>query len=266
MQALQKFLFVLAVALMASGCRTLPLTPSLPVRNSLVRDQLVIYSDFDLPRDHRLLDELAAQRDLVGEKLDLPLTSEPIAVYLFNEPESYYGFIQQHYPDFPDRRAFFVETDTRLAVYAQWGERVAEDLRHEVAHGYLHAAVQGLPLWLDEGLAEYFEVPRVDHGLNRPHVDLLVEKLNTGEWQPDLQRLERIAASAELTQLDYAESWAWVHWLLESDPAHRAVLTGHVRALRAGGGSDASEPLSAAVARLHYQPAETLTEYIRTLQ
>ena len=53
------------------------------------------------------------------------------------------------------RRAFFVETDTQLSVYAQWGDRVAEDLRHEVTHGYLHAVVPNVPLWIDEGLAEF---------------------------------------------------------------------------------------------------------------
>jgi hypothetical protein len=70
-----------------------------------------------------------------------------------------------HHPNLPRRRAFFVETDTRLSVYAYWGDRVAEDLRHEVVHGYLHAVVPHLPLWLDEGLAEYFEVPRGLSGL-----------------------------------------------------------------------------------------------------
>ena len=38
-------------------------------------------------------------------------------------------------PGFPERRAIFVETDVELSVYAHWGEAIAEDLRHEVAHG-----------------------------------------------------------------------------------------------------------------------------------
>ena len=135
----------------------------------LVCDQLVIYSDFMLPRDHRLVQELTAQRGDVAERLKLAPTDEPIHIYLFRSPESFKDFIQRHHPEFPLRRAFFVETDIRLAVYAHWGDRVAEDLRHEVAHGYLHAAVSGLPLWLDEGLAEYFEVPRGYHGLHQQH-------------------------------------------------------------------------------------------------
>ena len=66
----------------------------------------------------------------------------------------------RHFPGTPSRRAFFVESPTHLSVYAQWGDRVQEDLRHEVVHGYLHAVLRDIPLCLDEGIAEYFEVPR----------------------------------------------------------------------------------------------------------
>ena len=41
-----------------------------------------------------------------------------------------------------------------------------------MAHGYLHSAFPSIPLWLDEGLAEYFETPRGDAGLNGRHVAL----------------------------------------------------------------------------------------------
>ena len=46
----------------------------------------------------------------------------------------------------------------------------ADDLRHEMTHAYLHAVVPNVPLWLDEGLAKYFELPRQQHGLNQPYV------------------------------------------------------------------------------------------------
>jgi len=263
LRAAEKIAVVFTFALLTVGCHTVPKAPSLPVRHSLVRNQLVIYSDFTLSANHRLLGELAAQRQHLAAKLELPLTDEPIDVYLFNEPESYHGFMAQHYPEFPQRRAFFVESDTRLAVYAHWGDHVAEDLRHEVAHGYLHAAVSHLPLWLDEGLAEYFEVPRGQQGFNRPHVELLVTKMENERWRPDLKRLERIASSGELTQSDYAEAWAWVHWLLETGPAHQQVLVETIRHLRDGA---AERPISIAIAQLHVEPGETLAEHIRSLQ
>ena len=170
-------LCALALLSLTAGCVAWPRPAHLPARESLVRDQLVVHTDFDLPRHHRLLDELAAQRGDLTTRLNLPVSDEPIHVYLFETPKRYQAFIAKHHPDFPERRAFFIENDARLAVYAQWGERIAEDLRHEVAHGYLHASVPHLPLWLDEGIAEYFEVPRGQRGLNKPHVGLLLSQL-----------------------------------------------------------------------------------------
>ncbi len=251
----------LALLLVATGCRSV--TTGLPVQHSIVRDQLVIYSDFPIAAHHRLLDELAARRADLSSELKLPLSDEPIHVYLFRSKDDYRRFIEEHYPEFPDRRAFFVETDTRLAVYAHWGDRVAEDLRHEVAHGYLHATVPRLPLWLDEGLAEYYEVARSQHGRNAAHVEHLATKIKQDRWQPDLARLEALDSAAEMDQLHYAEAWAWVHFLLTTDEAHRKVLHHYLRSLREKG---ASRPFSEVLGDLHLEPNRTLADYIGSLE
>lgn len=201
----------------------------------LTRQQLEIYSNFELPREHRLFTELEARRKDVHETLGVPVSEEPIYVYLFSSADSYADFLQQRFPDFPHRRAFFVETDTKLEVFAYWGDRVAEDLRHEVAHGYLHAVVPGLPLWLDEGLAEYFEVPRTADGRHELHIRKLNEALDRGDWKPDLARLEQLQHPDQMAQQDYAESWAWVHWLLESSAENRAILRQYLARLRVTG-------------------------------
>ena len=189
-----------------------------------VSDQLVLHTDFDLPAEHRMVTELVVEREQIGARLGLPPGQEPIHVYLFAEEESYRECVSQRFPNFPQRRAIFVETDAQLSVYAHWGDHVAEDLRHETAHGYLHAAAPNLPLWLDEGLAEYFEVGRGKQGLNRPHVELLKAQRDAGCWKPDLARLETLASAEGMTQLDYAEAWLWVHWLLDAEDAPSEVL------------------------------------------
>jgi len=235
---------------------------TIPTKHKLVRDQLVVHSDFALPEQHRLVDQLAAQRRVLSEKLGLEPTDEPIHVFLFDSDVAYYDFIGKRFPDFPARRALFVETDTQLTVYAHWGDHVAEDLRHEVAHGYLHASVSNLPLWLDEGLAEYFEVQREQQGLNRPHVELLTELLQSSTWQPDLVRLEQLRSAGEMTQQDYAESWAWVHFLLETSDERRQILTQYLAELRENG---SAETLSHRLAK-HLTRAElTLVEHVENL-
>ncbi|MDX1964461.1 MAG: DUF1570 domain-containing protein [Pirellulales bacterium] len=190
-----------------------PVTPGLP-QHQILLDQLVVHTAEPLAADHRLLVELKDLGRDMNLRLGLAATSEPIHVHLFQHESAYQDFLRAYFPGFPYRRAFFLETDTRLAVYAYWGDRVAEDLRHEVAHGYLHAAVPNLPLWLDEGLAEYFEVARNQSGVNAPHVRELREALVTGRWKPDLVRMEQLTSASELSQRDYAEAWLWVHWML----------------------------------------------------
>lgn len=246
-----------------AGCaRFSDLPPTLPDQTAIVRDQLVVSSTFALPKKHRLVEELAAQRYDLSVKLALPTSDEPIHVYLFDNADKFAAFMRQRFPSFPQRRAFFVETDTQLTVYAHWGDRVAEDLRHEVAHGYLHAVVPNLPLWLDEGLAEYFEVPRGRRGFNRPHVEALSQQLAAGGWRPDMRRLESLLSAAGMTQLDYAESWAWVHLLLEGQPQATPVLKDYLNVLRRDG---AAEPLSARLARQLPNHAEAFANHVYQL-
>jgi len=234
----------------------------LPNRYAVVSDQLQVHSDFPLPQHHRLLDDLRALRGTVQGTLDLPNSDEPVHVYLFENDDRFQAFLKQNYPEFPARRAFFVKTDTLLAVYAHWGDRVAEDLRHEVAHGYLHATLPDIPLWLDEGLAEYFEVPRGNAGVNRPHVELLVAQAKTAAWQPNLPRLEHLTSAAEMTQTDYAESWAWVHMMLEGGGPPRELLQRHLKSLRQ---QAPVEPISVQLGRLGRPPEQMVSEHLARL-
>lgn len=215
----------LLIWLPGGGCKSAPRgAVDLPATDQFEREQLRIHSDIRLPRKHRLLDELTARRRDISEKLCLPVSDEPIHVYLFDDPQRFAEYMEAHHPDFPKRRAFFVKNDTDLRVYAHWGPQVGEDLRHEVTHGYLHSVVNRIPLWLDEGLAEYFELPRGSGGFHRRHVVHLVEAARSADWVPDLLRLESLPGPAEMTQTDYAEAWLWVHFLLNTSQSRQQLL------------------------------------------
>jgi hypothetical protein len=203
-------------------------------RDPLTAGQLVIHADFYLPPGHRMISELTSERQLISDLLGVPAGKEPIHVFLFADEAAYREHVAQKYPDFPERRAIFVETDVQLSVYAHWSDYVADDLRHEVAHGYLHSSVPNLPLWLDEGLAEYFEVARGRMGVNRAHIDYLQARQSANGWRPDLRRLEQLTAAGAMEQFDYAEAWLWVHFLLESHPGGRDMLAAYLSTLRNG--------------------------------
>ncbi len=250
--------------LVFSGCSgTIGSRLRTPDQNVLVRDQLVLHSDFPIAAHHRLFDELTAQRTDLCQRLSLPASDEPIDVYLFETPERFDSFIRLHYPMFPDRRAFFVQTDAQLAIYAQWGDRVGDDLRHEVTHGYLHSVAPNVPLWLDEGIAKYYEVGRGQHGLNRKMLARATAKLTQEQWQPNLRRLEQFPADYNMTQDDYAEAWAWVHFMMESRPETLELLRNYFTELRRDG---VAVPLSARLAATFSQPDganAALVEHLR---
>jgi hypothetical protein len=214
----------------------------LPSRAEIVAGQLVIHTDFPLAEQHRIVRELESLRADVSQQLGLPISDEPVHLYLFENKQRYDDFAARQFPGFPSRRAFFVETDTTLSVFAVWQDRIAEDLRHETTHGYVHAVVPAIPLWLDEGVAEYFELPRSEHGIHAAHVAHLSGRLLEGTWRPDLDRMEALASAGELSQDHYAEAWCWTHWLLNTTPQRRRLLQDYLTDVRREG---QTAPLSA---------------------
>jgi len=235
----------------------------LPRRTELSVGQLVIHADFPLAGQHRLVRELDGLRTDVSQTLGLPVSDEPVNLYLFDSPERFDAFVAKRFPMFPARRAFFVETDTTLSVFAAWQDRVAEDLRHETTHGYVHAVVPALPLWLDEGIAEFFELPRADSGLHAAHVAHLAGRLVEGTWRPDLAKLESVTSAAELTQDHYAEAWCWVHWLLCTTPERRELLQEYLADIRRNG---TAAPLSVQLMRAPGQRGDLSADMTRHLE
>jgi hypothetical protein len=256
---------IVLVLLVVAGCHALPLSPPSPLPDAYQMrvGQLNVHSDFKLPDDNRMLLELTSEREYIYDTVGVTGGHEVIDVDLFRDGERYAEFLAKHFPSVPSRRAFFLETDARLAVYAHWSDRMAEDLRHEVAHGYLHAVVPDIPLWLDEGLAEFFEVPQNQNGLNQPHLALLNDMMVHNGWQPDLTRLEKLRDAAQMDQRDYAESWAWVYAMLHSDPEQREVLTSYLAEVHS---HKAAKPLSQRLAGTSPPPEQTLAKYLASLQ
>ena len=204
---------------------------------------------------------MAGREDLC-KKLNLPTSDEPINVYLFKDEGNYHAFMDDHYPGFPGRRAIFVKNDTTLKVFAFWGERVGEDLRHEVTHAYLHSVVPNVPLWLDEGLAEFFEVGRGRHGIHRAHVAALTEAYLSQTWTPNLRHLEQLENSQEMTELEYAESWLWTHFLLESTSDNLKLVQDQLARLRM---SAEAGPLAEQIDKYLPDAANQLIDHLRSL-
>ena len=211
-------------------------TPGLPSRYSQRVSQFVFVSDFELKTDQPLFVELTNLREQIIKELQLPTppSSALVHVYLFEDRARYEQFMQARYPSLPRRRAFFVAQPhgmsgaEDLLVYTFWGEHIHQDLRHELTHALLHSILKDVPLWLDEGLAEYFELPAELHGVNRQHL-LLMKR---DGLQPNLARLEQLSQVDQMNPVEYREAWAWVYFMLHSQPQNRQVLLTYMQQLR----------------------------------
>lgn len=239
-----------------------PVPQGLPSGHAVRSHQVLLLSDQRLPQEEQILQELGEIRTRLTETLGIPPGEREVVVYLFSDRDRYARYMRETHPNLPARRAFFIGTPRELAVYAHWGEQVMVDLRHEYTHGLLHAAVGRVPLWLDEGIAEYFEVgsgsPR---NLNREHVGPLANAASTG-WRPDLRRLERLEQVADMRREDYQEAWAWVHYLLHAAPGGPELLSQYLRELRRGG---TPPPLSARLGADLPAAEEQLVNYVSEL-
>jgi hypothetical protein len=198
----------------------------------------VFLSDFEIPRDQPLFAELAQLSEQVSKELLLPPGRSVVQVYLFETEQRYKRFMEARYPDLPQRRAFFVAQPRAiggtedLLVYTFWGERIRQDLRHELTHALLHSVIRDVPLWLDEGLAEYFELPPGQRGVNASHVEVLCRNLASGAGKLNLARLEALKQVDDMNPAEYRESWAWVHLMLRSKPEAKTVLLSYLQQLR----------------------------------
>ncbi len=116
-------------------------------------------------------------------------------------------------------------------IYATWASPTfLTSLSHELAHAVLIDRARGVPVWLDEGLATYLELPRdgdVDADPSRPRSDLLAE-LERARVAGRLRSLQAVVAVTR-RELDgahgrehYAAVWSVVHFLLHGVGAEGA--------------------------------------------
>jgi hypothetical protein len=245
-----------------------PATASLPSRYSFRVAPYVFVSDFEIPREQPLFRELAELRDQVYRELLLPEGTAEVRVYLFETRDRYEAYMKGRYPDLPERRAFFVAQPRSiggaedLLVYTFWGKRVRQDLRHELTHALLHSVIRDVPQWLDEGLAEYFELPPEQKGLNGEHVEILRRGQASGAYRFGLARLERLTQVDEMNPAEYREAWAWVHLMLNSKPEARTALLSYLQQLR---GARAPGPLGPKLEKVFPDPEKALSEHLARL-
>ena len=134
-----------------------------------------------------------------------------------------------------------------VVVSAAAEPEVRRVLYHEVLHRFVRHHLPEAPLWLNEGLAEFYSTLEVENGeawIGRQVVDHVV-RLQRGPRRPlaDLLAIATDAHAEDDTVQEsafYAESWALVHYLLVAEDGGRAAVARYAGRLRDGEDANAA--------------------------
>jgi hypothetical protein len=187
----------------------------------------VCRADFPLNDLGNLLGQLAQLQDDLVRYLGVNPAASAIELYLFRDERTYGAYIRRYFPQVPYRRALYVKTGDRGMVFAYRSRELDIDLRHECTHALLHAVLPVVPLWLDEGLAEYFEVAPDQRAMDSPHLSGVrwLARFGVGSR---LESLEKKSELKEMGSSEYRDCWAWVHFMLHGSYLAHDELVGYL--------------------------------------
>ncbi len=207
----------------------------------------VFRSEFPLDNVQDLLDDIAELQTELEELLGLTCNDKEIQVHLFRNRASYQRYLAVRVPQGTKRQAFYMPGTDAGRVYAYKHRGLDTDVRHETTHALLRNALPYIPLWLDEGLAEYFEVSRGQRDQGDGHLTELRFAIRFG-WRPDLKRLEGKRGFLEMGARDYRDAWGIIHYLIHGSPEARQIFLAYLDAIQSGGVPDPlSDSLRAAI-------------------
>ncbi|MCC6507474.1 MAG: DUF1570 domain-containing protein [Pirellulaceae bacterium] len=207
-----------------------------------------IHADFDVSQGGDFLVELDQLMNDVRGLLGTPAPKSIIHMVLFSSSDEYRRYMTHYYPSLPARRALFIQQRGTAMLFAHRHPEMATDLRHESVHALLNSGESALPLWLDEGLAEYFEGPADKRWSGHPHLHAVQQRAadqSPGTQTPELQTLEELNQVADMSGEQYRDAWAWVHFLLHRRQSTRRLILDQLEQLCRG---RPAQPLSRCVA------------------
>ena len=193
---------------------------------------VVVQANFPLTEIAMILEEIHQLQCDLYRYIGVPEPKEKIELCLFKDEDSYSRFLREFFPKAPtDRRALYIKLENKPGtLLVQKSKDFEIDLRHEMTHAIIHASIPEVPIWLDEGLAKYFEVPPKDRWRNNPYMVRVRSDARFG-IVPSLDRLVRLETIDDMSAKEYRDSWAWTHFLIRRSPETHQLLAAYLQML-----------------------------------
>ncbi|HEY4248886.1 MAG TPA: DUF1570 domain-containing protein [Lacunisphaera sp.] len=192
----------------------------------IVAPQFTLYSPGRSADVLRVATEFQQFIGSLGDVIQVdPRTLPPLTIVIFDRDKDFRPFRPLKPNGKPWDVAGFFSRQEGWSVFGLAGTDMDEDLRrtvfHEGVHWYLSGSDLPNPVWMEEGLAEVFSTFAVKKGRREwgQPIDNHVITLRSSSPLP-LEKLLSVSRSSPLfnetqrTGLFYAESWAFVHYLL----------------------------------------------------
>jgi hypothetical protein len=208
---------------------------------------IIFRSEFPLRDVQELLDDIADLQTEIEETLGIECADREIQIHLFRNRISYQRYLAVRVPEGTKRQAFYMPSPEAGRVYAYRHRGLETDVRHETMHALLRNALPYVPLWLDEGLAEYFEVESRLRERGGGHLGELKLAMRFPGWRPHLERLEAKPGFLELNARDYRDAWGIVHFLIHGPEDARQVFRDYIKQIESG---EVPGPLSETLEKL----------------
>jgi tetratricopeptide (TPR) repeat protein len=278
---MRQLCLAIAVLLSAAPARPLP-----PPQEPWIEARTANFTLFSNAGEHdtrRVGADLERLRDALSQlSPGLTLNSPfPTWIYVFKSAASLEPYLRSYEGKPRDAGGYFLSQPQGNYVAVNDRPKSKTDPSAIVYHEYFHYVARNnygdLPLWLYEGLAEYystFEVNRNDAVIGLPVAEH-VAWLRKNPWLPLAQLFTVDQNSKEYNEKDrrggfYAESWALTHYLLGGSPERRGQFQELLRLTKAGTpGNEAFQKVfggdPAALEReLHNYAKSYIFDYTRT--
>ncbi|HEX9943613.1 MAG TPA: tetratricopeptide repeat protein [Thermoanaerobaculia bacterium] len=167
----------------------------------------------------------------------------PTYIFVFRNAASFQPYLRTYNGQPLSSAGYFLSR--QLANYvAINGDRRGDEkgiIYHEYLHYVLHNNYASLPLWLHEGLAEYYST--FDVGKDEARIGLpIAEHVTWLRQNPPLPLSTLFAVDERSPEYNessrrgvfYAESWALVHYLISGNPERRRQASEYLRLAQAG--------------------------------